>query len=213
VSTAKTAPHDGVLSVRPGLNDTRYGAVSIVLHWTIAILILVQIGLGLYMNHVLPDHSPAQARIETLHISIGLTTFLLILIRVGVRLTHPAPRLPQELELWERVLARASHWLFYILMLALPLTGWAMVSMRKGPVEVWGMGWPRLPPFGGMPAQAHKPLHHALQSIHTDWLVWIAIANLLLHVAGALKHQFDGHPVLWRMLPIVGPKPERIRRG
>jgi cytochrome b561 len=46
-----------------------------------------------------------------------------------------------------------------------------------------------------------KAGRHMLKSIHTYWLIWLVLLNLALHVAGALKHQFDGHPVFWRMLP------------
>jgi cytochrome b561 len=181
--------------------EQRYGAIAIVLHWTIAVLILTQIGLGWYMNHVLPDHSPAQDRIETLHISIGLTTLLLIAVRIVVRLVRPPPPLPSEHPAWLRLLAGASHLLFYLLMLALPLSGWALVSVRGEPFHFWGLGWPSLPGLGFLTGPEHRPQRHSLQDLHTDYLVWIALANLALHVAGALKHQFDGHPVLWRMLP------------
>ena len=51
-----------------------------------------------------------------------------------------------------------------------------------------------------------RPLRHTLQQVHTTILVWLILANLALHVFGALKHQFDGHPVLWRMLPFGKPK-------
>ena len=187
-------------------SDRSYGAVAIVLHWTIAILILVQIGLGWYMNHLVPDHSPAQDRIQTLHISLGLTALLLILVRIGVRLFNPPPPLPAELASWERLLAGAGHALFYLLMLALPLTGWALVSARHEPFAFWGFYWPDLPGLGFMGGPGHRALRHQLQDLHTDYLVWIALANLLLHVAGALKAQFDGHPVLWRMAPFLKPK-------
>ncbi len=187
-------------------SDRSHGGVAIVLHWTIAILILVQIGLGWYMNHLVPDHSPAQDRIQTLHISIGLTTLLLILVRIGVRLFNPPPPLPAGLASWERLLAGASHLLFYLLMLALPLTGWALVSARHEPFAFWGFYWPDLPGLGFMGGPGNRALRHQLQDIHTDYLVWIALANLFLHVAGALKHQFDGHPVLWRMAPFLKPK-------
>ncbi len=207
----------GVESSTPGvasaLSDRRYGAVSIGLHWTIAALILVQIGLGWYMNEGgVPDHSPAQDQIQNLHVSVGLTALLLILVRIGVRLTHPAPPLPEGLAAWERVLARASHWLFYALMLAMPLTGWALVSVRHEPIPFWVVSWPRMPGVEHFAAPAYKALRRELKHIHVYILVWIALINLALHVAGALKHQFDGHPVLWRMLPLVGPKPP-VRRG
>jgi cytochrome b561 len=153
-----------------------------------------------------PDHSPEQDRLQDIHIEIGLTTLILILVRIGVRLTHPAPPLPPELAGWERVLAKASHWLFYILMLAMPLTGWTLVSVRGEDIPFWGLQFPAVPGLEGVwKGAAHRAARHQLQDIHTDYLVWIALANLALHVAGALKHQFDGHPVLWRMLPMLRP--------
>jgi len=179
--------------------ERRYGAVSILLHWLIALLIVIQIGLGWYFNNFVPDHSPQQDSLVTLHVSIGLTILLLVLVRIAVRLTHPAPPLP-PMPVWELVLARATHGLFYVLMLALPLTGWAIVSTRPGMVHIWGLPWPKLPGLGGIAAS--RPLRHTLQDVHTDYLVWITLANLALHVMGALWHQFAPPRVLQRMLPV-----------
>jgi len=77
------------------------------------------------------DHSPAQERIEVFHISIGLTAMLLILVRIVVRLTRPPPPLPAGLAGWERTLSHTVHLVFYALMIALPLTGWLLVSLRR----------------------------------------------------------------------------------
>jgi cytochrome b561 len=184
----------------------RYDHASRAIHWTVALLILVQIGLGWYMNEVLPDHSPAQAQVETLHISLGLTILLLVLARIAVRLTHLGPPLPSSMALWERGLAQASEALFYLLMLGLPLTGWALVSLGTHPIQFWGLPWPHLPGVGlvlGSPAP--KPVRHALSHVHVYTLIWIVLVNLALHVAGALKHQFDGNPVLWRMTWLKRP--------
>jgi len=188
------------------LADRRYGAASMTLHWVIALLILTQIGIGWYMNEVLPDHSPAQAAALPVHVSVGLTILLLVLARITVRLTHPAPPLPAGIAPWERILIGASIVLFYLLMLALPLTGWALVSLRPKPIGFWGLPWPHLPGVGqllGSPAP--KPVRHELSHIHVYILIWIVLLNLALHVAGALKHQFDGRPVLWRMTPLKRP--------
>jgi cytochrome b561 len=168
--------------IDPG--DRRYDRASIILHWTIAALILIQIGLGWTMNEVMPDHSPAQAAILPVHISVGLTILLLVLVRIGFRLTHRAPALPPGIALWERLLARASQLVFYVLMLAMPLTGWALVLPAMGVL------------FG---SPAPRPVRHELSHIHVYILIWIVLINLALHVAGALKHQFDGSPVLWKM--------------
>lgn len=188
-------------------SDRRYGAVSIGLHWIIAALIVIQIGLGWWMGEWLPDHSPAQARVESIHISVGLTLLLLVLVRIGVRLGHAAPTPPAGTPPWERVLARSTHLVFYLLMLVLPLSGWAMVSAGRHPISFWGLPWPHLPGLGVLADPANRPLRHGLKLAHTDILIWIVLANLALHVAGALKHQFDGRPVLWRMAPFARPRP------
>ena len=184
----------------------RYDSISIGLHWAIAFLILIQIGLGWYMNEVLPDHTPIQAQVQTVHISLGLTILLLVIARIANRLAHRAPPLPPGMPNWERFLAYGSHILFYGLMLALPLTGWAMVSLGAHPIHFWGLPWPHLPGVGwlfGSPAP--RSTRHALAHIHVYILIWIVFLNLVLHVAGALKHQFDGRPVLWRMTAMKPP--------
>ena len=131
-----------------------------------------------------------------------LTVLILVVARIAWRLTHRPPPLPPGLAVWERTLARAGHVLFYILMLALPLTGWAMVSMHAGGrISFWGLPWPQLPGMIQLGGANPRPLRGALQLVHTNLLIWVVLANLALHVAGALKHQFDGHPVLPRMWP------------
>jgi len=187
--------------------NRRYNSTVIGLHWTIALLILIQIGLGWYMNEVLPDHTPIQTQVEGVHISLGFTIMLLVIVRIAVRLTHPAPPLPSGMPMWERALAHSSHIVFYGLMLALPLTGWAMVSLGAHPISFWGLPWPHLPGAGlllGSPAS--KSTRHALAHIHVYILIWIVVVNLALHIAGALKHQFDGRPVLWRMSAMKQPR-------
>ena len=201
-----TTPGAAPLSAKASLVVERYGAVSIALHWTIAALILIQIGMGLYMNHVVEDHSPTQDSIQLIHVSLGLTTLVLVVVRIVWRLTHPSPLLPVGLPAWERTLARATQVLFYVLMLALPLTGWALLSVRPEDILFWGAHWPRLPGLTPEPGRHGGPIGHTLQDLHTNWLWWLIAANLVLHVAGALKHQFDGNPVLWRMSPFGGPR-------
>jgi cytochrome b561 len=189
----------------PGIG--RYHAVAMWLHWIIAALIVVQIGLGWYMNEVLPDHTPAQASTEHIHISLGLTILILVLLRIGWRLTHRPPPLPAGMPDWERWLAHVVHLAFYLLLLALPLTGWALVSMGPRPISFWGLPWPHLPGIAqlvGSPAP--RSVRHALKHFHVYILIWIVLVSLALHIAGALKHQFDGSPVLWRMTALKPPR-------
>jgi cytochrome b561 len=193
----------------PAHTGERYRAAAIWLHWLVAVLIVAELAIGWYMNDAMVDHSPPQEAMERFHVSLGFTVFALILLRIAVRLANRPPPLPPEMPGWERRLAHAVHALFYVLMLALPLTGWALTSTHRGPVELWGLPMPRLVGFApALPGQS-RAVGMALKEIHNEWLPWITVANLALHVAGALKHQLDGHPVLWRMAPFGG----RSHRG
>ena len=181
------------------LDGDRYPLAAIILHWTIAVAIVIQLFLGWTMNEWVPDHSPQQDQIQSIHISLGITILLLVLVRIAIRIARPPPPVPASIAGWERPLINITHSLFYVLLLVVPLTGWALVSAGTDPISLWGLPWPRLPGIGFL---AHsKPLRHGLKSIHVYWLIWLVILNLALHVAGALRHQFDGHPVIWRMLP------------
>lgn len=181
-------------------SDQRYRRAAIILHWTIALLIIVQVFLGWWLNEWVPDHSPIQDQITAVHISVGLTILLLVLARIAVRLVHRPPPPPAGTPAWERILSSFTHLVFYALMLALPLTGWALVTIHKEPIHFWGLPWPRLPGVDALlGAPAPKATHRALQHIHVYILIWIVILNLALHVAGALWQQFAGRRVLQRM--------------
>jgi cytochrome b561 len=184
-----------------------YRPTAILLHWLIAALMIAELAIGWYMNHAMVDHSPPQERLQDFHVSLGFVAFLLILLRVVVRLVHRPPPLPADMPAWERGLAHAVHLLFYGLMVALPLTGWALLSVRHGPIPFFGASLPHFPGLAPpAPDQSHA-LGNSLKEIHNEWLPWVTVANLALHVAGALKHQFDGRPVLWRMAPMLGRSP------
>ena len=186
-----------------GREPRRYSSLSTALHWAIALLIFVQIGLGWYFNEVLPDHSPAQDQVQDFHVSLGLTTLLLILVRLGSRFFVPMPQLPPDLPRWENRLAHAVHILLYVLMLALPLSGWLLLTVRHAPIPFWGIDWPALPGLEAYTGRAHRAFGQAAKHFHIFIMIWIALGLIGLHVAGAIKHQFDGHPVLWRMIPFL----------
>ncbi len=190
--------------IAAGAATRRYAPAAIVLHWIIAVLILSQIGLGWYMAN-LPDDSPAQDGFEArVHIPLGLTILVLSVARLVVRLANPPPPINPRLAGWEKALAGFSHVAFNGLILALPLAGWALKSFGPGPISFWGLfNWPHLPVFGALSRAVGMPLYGALETAHGSIMVWTLLALLALHVAGALKHQFDGAPVLWRMLPFL----------
>lgn len=179
--------------VRARSPHSGYSKVAIVLHWTIALLILGNIAGALVAEQV--DDATARLIMAT-HKSIGLTVLMLSLVRLLWRLTHPFPSFPNATPKWDAVLARATHIAFYGLMIAVPLAGWVMVSGGTRPLEWFGLfPWPKLPVSGAFADVAHDA--HGI-------LAFTTLALAALHVAGALKHHFvDRDDVLARMLPIV----------
>ena len=168
----------------------RYNRGARAFHWAIAILLFVNLGLGLL-------HEPMENVVELMpaHKAIGLTVLALTLGRIGWRLTWTKPPLPNSIPPFERMVASTTHFLLYALMLAMPLTGWVFSSAGKYPLTWFGLfAWPKLPvskdgPFAGPAHFGHEVLG------------WIMLALILLHAAAALRHQFvlrDG--ILRRML-------------
>jgi cytochrome b561 len=185
-----------------------YSSVAIALHWLIAILMLTNIALAWYFGTLKgPDAIPP----IQLHKSIGITVLLLTLLRIGWRLTHAAPPLPPEMKGWEKFAAKATHFVFYLLMLGMPLSGWAMVSasplIKVHPTVLYGVvPWPAVP-FPGFDSDHLHDAHKLLEKTH-GLLAWVAYATIALHVAAALKHQvIDRDDVLSRMIPLLRRRP------
>lgn len=180
---------------------TRYSAVAIILHWLIALAIAVLVVLGVVMTG-LPDAELARKfALYQLHKSVGITVLGLSLLRLAWRLTHRAPPLPAGMKPWERAAARATHAAFYLLIVLIPLLGWAMVSAAPFniPTVLYGvLPWPHLP----VPRGAFG----ALKAAHA-WLAFGAVALAALHVAAALKHHYIlRDEVLTRMVPLLKPR-------
>jgi cytochrome b561 len=189
----------------PHLSQRRYSGAAILLHWILALALAGQVWLGWY-EQALPDHTPAQYVVLDVHTSVGITILILSLARLALRLSRPPPALPMEMPAWERILARTTHLLFYIFMIGVPLTGWVLASMGRRPIDFWNaFDWPHLPIAGMIPHDQRRPIHEITETIHGSILVWTGIGLVVLHVLGALRHQFDRTPVLWKMIPLLKP--------
>lgn len=179
----------------------RYTRTAMVFHWLIALLIAVNVTLALSADH-LPDDW-VRPTINT-HKSIGITVLGLALMRVLWRATHPAPPLPDHYGRLERWGAHAAHGLLYLLIFALPISGWMHDSAWKAaashPMFLFGLvPWPRLPLVTGLDDTQKDYWHGLLGQVHASFgiVLYIAVA---LHVLGALKHQFfDREAELQRM--------------
>jgi cytochrome b561 len=171
------------------------------LHWTMAVLILLLFGLGRYMVE-LPDGSPERSRFFALHKSVGLTVALLALVRIVWRATHPAPPLPGSIRSWQRRLAEGTHYLLYALMIVQPLSGYLSSSFSGYKTRFWGIP---LPHWGWQDAG----INEFFTEIHVASSVAL-LCLVILHVCGAFAHLAGAHEsVLPRMLPAARAGRER----
>lgn len=191
------------------MTRTRYSTVAMILHWAIAALLVWTVLLAWEAEDLkgMAKMAPLQ-----LHKPIGITILLLTLLRLGWRFVQPAPALGAHLKPWERHLARAVHVLFYVLMLAIPLTGWATVSASglivKFPINMWGLfDWPVIQPLYDLPGELRHTRHEQLETAHKLLAKAIIYGLVPLHILGALKHQFlDRDNELARMIPFLARK-------
>jgi cytochrome b561 len=172
--------------------DERWHPASIALHWLLAAMILGSLGVGLYMTGL--PFSPLRLQLYNWHKWAGVTILALSALRLLWRLTHRAPA-DAPMPRWQRRAAHAAHGALYLLFFAVPLAGWAYSSAAGFPVVLFGVL--PLPDFVG----ADRELSEALKPLHR-WLAYGLAAVVVLHVAGALKHQFiDRDGLLTRMMP------------
>jgi cytochrome b561 len=180
-------------------NTTRaWGAFSKTLHWLIVLLIIAQWVIAEHADDL--PNGLEKLRTLDLHKSIGMTVFMLAIIRLVWRWTNPVPALEGVTQGWERWLAGVSHVALYLLIFAMPISGWLMSSAHAYSVSWFHLfQWPDL-------LQADHELAERLESLH-KLLFKILVGVAVLHALGALKHHFiDRNEVLKRMLPFGGIK-------
>jgi cytochrome b561/polyisoprenoid-binding protein YceI len=174
------------------MTPQRYSLGSIILHWLIAAALAFQV---IFAESLEGLRGPDLFARFQLHKSVGITILLLSVLRVGWRIVAPRPA-PVPGPKWAMTLSGLAHLGFYIVMIGAPLTGWILVSTSDVKVDTLLFGvvpWPHLP----VPAWLGEPS----EEIH-EILPKVGIALFVLHVAGALRHQYLlGTPILTRMLP------------
>jgi cytochrome b561/polyisoprenoid-binding protein YceI len=175
---------------RLAAEQERYSTGAIVLHWLLALAMAFQVAVGFAMPHSGPySFAPMQ-----LHKSVGITILLLTLVRLTWRIFRRPPAAVEKG--WTALAAKIVHWAFYAVLLLGPLTGWIIVSTASlhVPTVLFGvLPWPHLP----LPATLNEPT----EEVH-EALGWLAIGLFMLHVAGALRHQFLlRDPVIARIAP------------
>lgn len=178
-------------------SPTTYGTVTKVFHWLTALLILTIIPLGLIASD-LPYETNEQlarkAQLFSLHKTLGVAVFCVALLRILWALGQAKPGALHPERRVETLLAETVHWLLYASLVITPLTGWIDHAATTGFAPIW---WP----FGqSLPfVPKDEGVAHVFGSLH--WVFGkVMIGALILHIAGALKHQFvDRDATLRRM--------------
>lgn len=183
------------------MSSNAYTRTAIALHWLMAILLIGLFAVGVYMSDL--PLSPQKLKIYSWHKWAGVSVFLLVALRLIWRIGHTPPALPSTMPDWQKWVANGLHHLLYLLMFAIPLSGWLM-SSAKGFQTVW---------FGILPLpdllDKNKELGETLGALHA-FLNFSLAALVLLHAAAAIKHHFiEKNDILTRMLPFLKNPAER----
>ncbi|MBU6475403.1 MAG: YceI family protein [Alphaproteobacteria bacterium] len=174
---------------------TQYGAVTKALHWTIAAIVIFQLIIGSWMGSL--PMGVFKLDVVLLHKSLGITVLFLIVTRLLWHLFSRRPAPLETLTRFERIASRALHDSFYLLLLVMPLSGWALSSAHGAPVHFFGLF--TLPDF----VAENKASAHFYREVH-GYVSDVLIAVICLHVAAALMHHFyTKDNVLKRMLPAL----------
>ena len=179
-----------------------YTTVAIALHWIIAAMILA--------NFILvwsAEDAPKaeEQRLVGLHMANGISILLLSVLRIVWRVMHPAPAFEPGLKAWEVALAKITHAVFYILIIAIPVTGWVMTSSFTGGMGVNVFG---LFEFPGLPLTKSKEAAGMVHEIH-EILAALMLLLFLIHTAAALKHMLlDRDGTMAKMIPGASLSPK-----
>jgi cytochrome b561 len=173
----------GMIRERRGAMPERYTTIARVLHWLTALLVLVQVVLGVWMTAFEPAKAANKFLLYDIHENIGFTLLLITLGRLAWRLTHPVPPLPTDLPAGLRLAARANHAAFYLLLIVQPITGFLATN-------AWGFpfAYLKLIPIPS-PIGRHETLAPVLSAIHDSGAL-VFVVLVVLHASAALWHQF-----------------------
>ncbi len=170
---------------------SRYSTTAIWFHWIIAILIITNIGLAEFTEDMSRE---ARGPYMDFHKAIGISVLFLSLGRLGWRLTHKPPPLPESMANWQAMLSKISHVLFYVLMIGMPIGGWLWMSTYPAPISYFGLFEVPMLPVAGNEALG--------ETLHEGHEVGgkIMFALVILHLLAVAKHHLlDKHNVLSRM--------------
>ena len=172
----------------------RYNTLTIGLHWLMAIL-LVAVYAFMELRGIFPKGSDPREAMKALHFMLGLSVLLLVLPRLALRLLTATPSIEPEPPAWQQASARLVHLGLYVLMIAMPLAGWLLLSAAGKPIPFFGLHLPAL-------IDKNKELADFIKEIHAVggeigyYLIGLYVFAVLFH------HYFKHDNTLSRMLPV-----------
>lgn len=171
----------------------RYGIVARSFHWILAILMISIAVAGIIMVGM--EASPQKFQIYDLHKALGIIVLTLAIARIAWKFMNVQPMEIVTHKRWEKILSKIVHTFFYVAMVGMPMSGWAMSSAAGYPVSMFGLfDLPNLFP-------ENKEILDEIKLVH-KFFGYSLLAIIGLHMAGALKHHFiDKDATLRRMLP------------
>lgn len=179
------------------MKEQSYGKFAKFLHWVMALMVIVLIAVGTYMAG-LDKADPSKMQLMGMHKSFGVIFMQFAILRVIWSRLNNSPKLPDVLASWEKLLSKTITGSLYLLMLAIPFSGYVMTNLFGYPVSLFGLI--------DLPVLFGKNTEMALLAKQVHFLlVYTLMAALFAHITGALKHRFLDKPeadVLPRMMPI-----------
>ena len=175
----------------------RYGSLSIGMHW-LMLLLLVGVYAAINLHELAPKGSALRADLKTWHFVFGLSAFVLVALRLAVRLfSGSAPNIEPPVPRWQQHAATLMHLALYVFLCVMPVLGWLVLSTKGDPISLFGLPLPAL-------MGPDKALSRSLKEIH-ETIGTIGYYLIGLHAAAALFHHYllrDN--TLRRMLPARG---------
>ena len=182
---SRQSKNTSVLALTAKNESNRYGKVSRMLHWTIAILFISLIPMGIFAS-MIPEDTEYRNAYYVVHKTIGVTVFLLVIVRLIWNRFSQRPSLDSALTSREEKLAHRAHNTLYFMMLAIPVTGFMMTSYHG--YETYFFFWEM------QPLWEQSEIYQVWGGFHKYLLPYLLYIVLGAHILGALKHQFiDKH--------------------
>lgn len=197
-------PHLNSPGRRPDGAPPRYSYAAMLFHWSIAALVLFEIASALSFGHFNPGDAAYFRAAYRMHMSGGMALLALSFLCVTWRLLHTYPSLPRDVHAVTRILAKIAHLLLYLFIIAVPVTGWAILSARNSHAVIVGkLSWPNMAFLAQMTYEQRVGLNDILLPIHST-VSFAGLGLVGLHVTASLYHHFwRGDTVLIRMLPRI----------